>query len=66
MKNDSRSRCLGFKMKINDSGSEMKTTLGGELWALNRKEMTLGHKLKSTLGRELWVVNIKEMTLGHK
>ena len=41
-------------------------TLGRELWALNGKEMTLGHKRKSTLGGELQALNGKEMTLGHK
>ena len=45
MKNDSGSRALGFKWKINDSGSYMrKMTLGRELWALNGKDMTPGHK----------------------
>ena len=41
-------------------------TLGLELWALNGKEMTLGHKWKTTLGRELWALNGQEITLGHK
>ena len=41
-------------------------TLGQELWALNGKEMTIGHKLKSTLDQEFWALNGKEMTLGDK
>ena len=41
-------------------------TLGRKLWALDKKEKTLGHKLKSTLGRELWALNGKEMTPSHK
>ena len=34
--------------------------MGCELWALNEKEMTLGHKCKTTLGRELWALNGKK------
>ena len=41
-------------------------TLGQEVWALNGKEMTLGHQSKQTLGQKLQALNGKEMTLGDK
>ena len=42
---DPRSGAQGSKWKKNECGSKMrKTTLGHELWALNGKEITLGHK----------------------
>ena len=44
-KTDIRFRAQGSGWKKNDCVSKMrKTTLGHELWALNGKEMTLGHK----------------------
>ena len=44
----------------------MKINSSQEVWALNGKEMTLGHILKSILGRELSALNRIEMTVGHK
>ena len=44
----------------------MKNDSRSELWALNGKEMTLGHKRKTTLGRELRDLKGEAMTLGHK
>ena len=34
-------------------GDKWKMTLGQEVWALNGKEMTLGHQSKQTLGQKL-------------
>ena len=44
-----------------------KMTLGHEVWALNGKEMIVGHKWeKMTLGRELKTLNGKDITLHYK
>ena len=66
--NDSRSWVPGSKWKRTECGSQIrKTTMGRELRALNRKEITRGHKWdKTTLGHELRALKGKEMTLGHK
>ena len=44
MKIDPRWRAIGCKWKRNDLGSLMKINFGLILWALNGREMTLGHK----------------------